>query len=276
MEKISGVYQIINIVNSKCYVGSAVDVYHRWWQHKNNLNKRCHANRHLQSAWLKYGESNFKFEVLEKVQPKKLLVIEQKYMDAYQSADHNKGYNINPKAENSLGVKRSEETKRKLSLLKKGIPTGRKPTEKMMKIIAACGKAKKGTHMSDAQKQKISKAQKGKVVSEYTKIKMSAAQKGRVVSAETRKKLRQASLGKKWNDASRLKMSVSRTGKPHPQKKRGIAMITLTCYRCGTSFQKSLRLENWHKKNRKVGPFCSFQCRNANALEVQHGRTCFN
>ena len=59
-----GIYKIINVLNNKFYVGSAVDFTARKRRHWWALRSQRHANRHLQSAWNKYGEENFKFEML--------------------------------------------------------------------------------------------------------------------------------------------------------------------------------------------------------------------
>ena len=62
-----GIYKIINIINSKFYVGSAVDLKRRKTRHFSELRGNKHNNRHLQSAWNKYGEQAFVFVVLEEV-----------------------------------------------------------------------------------------------------------------------------------------------------------------------------------------------------------------
>ena len=60
-----GIYKIINVINNKFYVGSAVNFVERkrkhWWM----LRKGTHANKHLQAAWIKYGEQAFVFVVVE-------------------------------------------------------------------------------------------------------------------------------------------------------------------------------------------------------------------
>jgi group I intron endonuclease len=62
-----GIYKIINVVNNKFYVGSAVDFTVRkrkhWWQ----LRRGTHGNKHLQAAWVKYGEDSFKFLIVEEL-----------------------------------------------------------------------------------------------------------------------------------------------------------------------------------------------------------------
>lgn len=64
-----GIYKIINVVNNKFYVGSAVSFVKRkrkhWWM----LRKGTHANKHLQAAWNKYGEAAFTFVIVEEHGP---------------------------------------------------------------------------------------------------------------------------------------------------------------------------------------------------------------
>jgi len=63
--KKSGIYKIINVVNNKFYVGSAVDLRRRKTRHFSELRLGKHNNAHLQAAWDKYGEKAFTFAVIE-------------------------------------------------------------------------------------------------------------------------------------------------------------------------------------------------------------------
>jgi group I intron endonuclease len=62
-----GIYKIINVVNNKFYVGSAVDLKRRKTRHFSELRTGKHNNRHLQAAWAKYGEQAFVFVVVEEL-----------------------------------------------------------------------------------------------------------------------------------------------------------------------------------------------------------------
>lgn len=62
-----GIYKIINVVNNKFYVGSAVDLKRRKTRHFSELRNKRHPNGHLQAAWIKYGEQSFVFVVVEEL-----------------------------------------------------------------------------------------------------------------------------------------------------------------------------------------------------------------
>ena len=44
-----------------------MDLHRRWKQHKNQLKNKKHVNLLLQRSWDKYGEFQFKFELIELV-----------------------------------------------------------------------------------------------------------------------------------------------------------------------------------------------------------------
>jgi len=117
--KDSGVYLIKNIVDNKVYVGSAKRLIERLSLHKHLLRNNKHHSIHLQRAWNKYGENIFIFGVLEIIENNQdLIVVEQKYIDRYDSANQNYGYNICPLAKNNLGCKHTkgrEEKSRRMS-----------------------------------------------------------------------------------------------------------------------------------------------------------------
>jgi group I intron endonuclease len=63
-----GIYKIINVLNNKFYVGSAVSFVARKRRHWWALRSQRHANKHLQSAWNKYGEAAFIFVIVEELE----------------------------------------------------------------------------------------------------------------------------------------------------------------------------------------------------------------
>lgn len=92
-----GVYQITNIVNGKIYIGSCYEnsFKARWLKHLERLAKNKHTNRHLQSAWNKYGKGNFIFSIKEELEPDQdtVLAVEQHYIDSEIQWQYD--YNIN-------------------------------------------------------------------------------------------------------------------------------------------------------------------------------------
>jgi group I intron endonuclease len=110
----SGIYKITNTIDNKVYYGSSENIIRRWRDHKSCLRRNCHHSKYLQHAWNKYGEGNFIFEIvcLENDQ-EKLLVLEQKFIDDFDSTNPKNGYNISKIAGSAFkNMHHSEETKR--------------------------------------------------------------------------------------------------------------------------------------------------------------------
>lgn len=61
-----GIYEIVNKVNKKCYIGKSRNINNRFNVHLSTLRGNCNSNKALQSDYSKYGEENFEFNcVLE-------------------------------------------------------------------------------------------------------------------------------------------------------------------------------------------------------------------
>ena len=148
----SGIYLITNNVNNKVYVGQTINFKARW--HKS-------YNPHLESAFRKYGKENFYFHILEEVEiDKELLNLrEQWWMDFFESYDRDKGYNICPKADSSLGYKHNTKSLEKMR--------GRILTEEQKLHLSRVKKLNPvkpwlGKHRDQETKDKISKTRKEK------------------------------------------------------------------------------------------------------------------
>lgn len=181
------IYCIENLIDNKLYVGSTSNLLSRWWQHKHYLNKNKYGNIYLQRAWNKYGEKNFEFILIEKINDKnKLIEREQYWIDELEVVS--KGYNISPVAGSQLGIKRSEETKLKQSLTAKG-----KFISEITKLKISITLKEKGikppsplgTKQSEKTKLKRAKALTGLKRTDEQKLKMSEIQKGKISHKNT-------------------------------------------------------------------------------------------
>ncbi len=115
ISKSSGIYAIVNKINGKRYIGSAVSFKKRWYIHVCRLRKGTHHSPKLQNGWNKYGEESFEFVELECCEKEELIKREQHWIDELRPF-----YNIAKLAGSSLGIKRSEELKKRLSDIRKG------------------------------------------------------------------------------------------------------------------------------------------------------------
>jgi group I intron endonuclease len=137
------VYKILNTINNKFYIGSTIHFTTRKREHIYALKHKIHRNSLLQRAWDKYGEENFKFEILEILDTnadlKKILETEQKYLDLLLPYEREIGYNLNPVAGSNLGFKMPESAKEKLKI----INTGKKHSLETRRRISEIQKGKK-------------------------------------------------------------------------------------------------------------------------------------
>lgn len=159
-----GIYKIINIVNNKFYVGSAVDLKRRKTRHFSELRTGKHNNRHLQAAWDKYGEQAFVFVVVEELAIEAdLLAAENVWLKEHVGKEH--CYNI--------GV---DATAPMLGIGGKESPTwGYKHTpENLVRI----GVASKARVQSEEEKAKRRATMRGKPQSAEVRAKISATLTG--------------------------------------------------------------------------------------------------
>jgi group I intron endonuclease len=215
MQVISGVYMIVNKINGKRYVGSAVNLEKRWKEHLYALRGGYHTIR-FQRSYNKYGEKSFEFIIMEEVKDKNQLIPrEQTWLDWYKSYLPENGYNINRIANSVLGLIHSEKSKQQMSISKKGMVgtwLGRKHSketrERMSLDRKGEGNNRWGKHHSDETKEGIrasnSLTKKGKPPSEKAK-KANYLRRGKPLPEETKRKMRE-----KWLDPEYKKMRVDK------------------------------------------------------------------
>lgn len=217
--KASGIYKITNIVNGKCYVGSAVNLHKRKMEHFIALRGTKHCNKKIQNSFNKHGEVNFVFSVIELCGKGDLIVREQFWIDEIKPI-----YNICKIAGSTLGLVHTEETKAKIAATKVGY------------LNPSFGKTGIDSHNfgkthSDAAKVKMAVAKTGsrnilygKKHKPETLVKMSIVKTGKGRSAETRAKIsatltgkmvgeKNANFGRKATVEHRAKLSAAHVGK---------------------------------------------------------------
>ena len=214
----TGIYKIINRTNGKYYVGSTKNSNVRWSDHKEDLNKHRHYNIHLQRAWMKYGESNFEFVMIEECQQDQLLITEQRYLD---TCKNNPSESYNQIYSAGGGGCFSEEILQKLrrphpTIQGKNHPGYGKPLSDETKLKISCknkeyysnpsNRTMLGKHHSEESKQKISTSRIGKYGGE------NCPTFGKHLSDETKRKIRESHVGKVLSEEHKNKISKSLTG----------------------------------------------------------------
>ena len=136
-----GIYKITCTANGKFYIGSSVNLRRRHYWHFWDLQNNKHPNKHLQSAYNKYGSEAFIFEIIESfpktATAKDLFKIEQEYLDRLMPWDNKIGYNlckITGRPSDRTGFKHSEETKQLMSKRGKGRPKSEKFKQTMSEL----------------------------------------------------------------------------------------------------------------------------------------------
>lgn len=113
------IYKITNKINGKSYIGKTkFKALVRWKDHVTGY----HPNSAIHKAIVKYGVTNFSFEVLEiNVDEDSLNEWEMYYIKLYNSKSPN-GYNLTDGGDGGLGMVITDDWRRKQSECRKGIP----------------------------------------------------------------------------------------------------------------------------------------------------------
>ena len=174
----SGIYCIKNTVSEKVYIGQAINLERRKYEHFNTLKKGIHFNSYLQRAWNKNpDELLWIFEVIEYCPLVKEILDDREtfWIAFYKATDRMYGYNLCSIGSSQLGTKHTSKSRKKIS------------------------ESHKGKACSSEHKRKLSEARKGKTHSRETKLKMSEAHKGKssgwkgkTPTEESRKKMSEA------------------------------------------------------------------------------------
>lgn len=226
----AGIYIIKNIKNNKTYIGQTLNLTQRLKKHKYLLLKGRHHNKILQNSFLKYGIENFIFESIYEINIKNQTKLEIKNIlnkkeieFIIQFNSFEKGYNLNSGG-NSFVV--SEITKLKLKKSHQGLKPSKKCIDKAASI-------RKGTHLSNETKNKISFSLKNKKKNYSVWNKGKFGYKTKPASDERKNKIKISQLGnknhnfgKKTSDSVKEKIRKSNQGELCYLSKLNNEMVT--------------------------------------------------
>lgn len=108
------VYKITNEIDGKFYIGSTNNLVKRYYTHIYDMRSNRSTCIKLIRAVNKYGEKNFRFEIICECSTEEILKTEQEYIDNLKPH-----YNVAKIAGSNLGIKRTQETKFKKSISQK-------------------------------------------------------------------------------------------------------------------------------------------------------------
>lgn len=195
----SGIYKIVNKLNGKIYIGSAVNLIKRKNQHLHYLRKGTHPNIHLQRSYNKHGEESFIFIIIERCKIQELISKEQFYMNNLKPQ-----YNICPVAGSSLGRVTTEETKMKMKISHSKRNCKHKYTTRLkMSIIAKESNRKPNEEAikksaNSRKKPIIQLTKEGKFIQEYNCIQDAVLKYNSTNISEVLKGKRKTACGYIW------------------------------------------------------------------------------
>jgi len=246
-----GIYQIRHIGSGKVYIGSAVVICTRWYQHRTHLKAGAHRNRKLQRAWDKHGAGAFVFEVLEVVANKEeLILVEQEYLDRLQPFGR-QGYNLSPTAYSVLGIKHSDESRARHSAASKMRPITEEIRAKQLAAV-------KGKKLTDEHRAKLSAVRTGRKhprTPAWTE-KITAANRGRKHSLEHNEKISATQKGRKKTPEHQAKITAAPTGqKKGPLTSEHKAKLSAALKGRNKSLETRARMKAaWARRKQKAAP----------------------
>jgi group I intron endonuclease len=162
--KISGIYKIQSKIKpERIYIGSSENISKRWVTHKCILKRNIHHSIKLQRHFNKYGEQDLVFSIILECFKEDLIKNEQGFLDLL-----NPWFNIDKKATNCSGCKRSEKIIQKIRDARKRQTSTNKgkhwilSEESRNNISKGCIGINKGRKHTEKSKENMGKGQIGK------------------------------------------------------------------------------------------------------------------
>jgi len=226
----------------RLYLGSSSQIERRWRLHRLRLRRGNHHSPELQRCWSLYGEQAFAFEVIETLsEDDDLFAREQHWMDELGAVAF--GFNVCPFAGSARSVKRSAETRAKISMAHKGKTVGPETRALLSEIAkrgnadperaarqlaasrasnsspegkARAAKARLAMAHTPESRAKIAEAMRLRRLTAVHRAKIGEANRRRVVTAETRAKMSAAKLS--LSDDTRAKMGAAQRARRAREK----------------------------------------------------------
>ena len=215
----SGVYQILNTVNGKCYVGSSARIEQRWRTHKWGLETGKHHSKRLARAVAKYGLPAFEFRVLEECAPSENVERELAWTDKLGSIVS--GYNSRAVPNSNLGLKHTSETKAAMSRDRKGnIAWTAESRSKLSKTLT--GRTRSPEEVAAMRERLLGTTQTPELVEKriaplrgrkHTPERIAQRVAATKATLERTKDTRPKRVGKKHSDESKLKIGAASKGR---------------------------------------------------------------
>lgn len=217
----SGVYQILNTVNGKCYVGSSMDVHNRIRRHKAMLRSGRHDSLKLTRAVSKYGVEVFHFEVLETCARDSNLEREAHWIGVKNSVKN--GYNTRLVPNANTGLSHSVATRALLSEKSKG-NTSAKGAIRSAETLARLSES----HKNPSQKLRDATSARNKgntycvgyVHGPETRARMSESKRGKKQTPETIAKRMAPVIGTKYSPERVAKVVAANIGRTHSDESK--------------------------------------------------------
>jgi len=205
---VSGVYEIVNQINGKRYIGSGKNTRTRISAHLYKLRRGVHPNAHMQASYNKHGNI-FCGRVILRCQPENLLMYEQLAIDGFAVCNPSIGYNKRRIAESNTGMC---EISRKVISIKVG------KLWENPEYRARMSAAHIGHNFNDgmAAARRANVGRKRPPMSDEQRAKISAALTGRKLSASRIEQMRMSATGRKPNDETRAKLRIARAKQAPP------------------------------------------------------------
>jgi group I intron endonuclease len=194
VNKICGIYELINQTNGKRYIGQSVNIEMRFRKHKSELKNNKHLNEHLQRSY-NLGHK-FDYNIILECERCDLNFYEIGCIKGFEACNGDKGYNIGLGGDvPMLGIKHSETTKQKISISSFG---KHNPSEETRRKLSEGQRGEKsawyGRKHTEEEKRKISEGNLGKIISEEAKRKSSESHRGKHPSEETIVKMKESQI----------------------------------------------------------------------------------